>query len=273
MRAFEAEAVKDHGGRLAYIELPFDARQTFGRAKGTLFVKGMIDRTPYRGKLLSRGGGVYLLTLNKTLQKAIGFSGAALAAHVTMELDQGAESKAESAPDLLRGQMELIEAITTRQSVRRYAPRPVSRETLQTILYAGLCAPTAKDKRPCHFVILEDKALLCELAGANTNAGMLAGAACGIVVCGDGVVEGTRKFLYEDCAAAVQNMLLCIHGLGLGGVWCGVAANSAWQKLLAEKLGLPAKMEPAAVVALGYPAQEQRQKERWDAAKLHFEQW
>lgn len=40
-------------------------------------------------------------------------------------------------------------------------------------------------------------------------------------------------------------MLLAIHSLWLGGVWCGVAANSDWRKLLIHKLALPPKLDLA----------------------------
>ena len=58
-----------------------------------------------------------------------------------------------------------------------------------------------------------------------------------------------KEFLYADCAADAQNILLGIHGLGLGGVWCGVASSSDWRKLLIAVLELPSKLEPVAVIA------------------------
>lgn len=82
---------------------------------------------------------------------------------------------------------------------------------------------------------------------------MLESAACGIVICGDKNAEGMKEFLYADCAAAAQNILLCIHGLGLGGVWYGVAAHSDWQKFMAACFELPPKLEPVLVIAVGWP--------------------
>lgn len=56
------------------------------------------------------------------------------------------------------------------------------------------------------------------------------------MVCGDKNIQGIKEYLRDDCSAATQNMLLCIHGLGLGGVWCGVTPNSDWYKLLISRL-------------------------------------
>lgn len=53
-----------------------------------------------------------------------------------------------------------------------------------------------------------------------------------------------------------QRKRLGIHGLGFGGVWCGVASNSDWRKLLIDLLELPSKLEPVAVLAFGWPDEE-----------------
>ena len=85
--------------------------------------------------------------------------------------------------------------------------------------------------------------------------------------------EGIKEFLCADCAAATQNMLLGIHGLGLGGVWCGVAPNSDWRKLLIGQLALPPKVEPVSVIAFGWPDETKELCDRWEAAKVHCNRW
>lgn len=79
--------------------------------------------------------------------------------------------------------------------------------------------------------------------------------------------------MYADCAAAVQNILLGIHGLGLGGVWCGVASNSDWRKLIIAALELPSKMEPVSVIAFGWPDEEKELCHRWVPGKIHYDKW
>lgn len=58
--------------------------------------------------------------------------------------------------------------------------------------------------------------LLLKLASQNSQAESLKSAMGAIVVCGDKNIEGMKEFLYADCAAATQNILFGIHGLGLG---------------------------------------------------------
>lgn len=274
MENFDAEICMDEAGRLALIELPFNAREAFCRPKGPVFVTGTINNISYRSKLLSRGGGKFVMIVDKAMQKRLGFDGKSMQAHVAMASDDEDGPRAGiREPELMTCGMDTLTAIKTRRSIRKFTPEPVSQKIIDTILCAGLYAPTAKDKRPCHFVIIKDKALLSELAQAQANAAMLSGAAFAVAICGDKTREGMREFMYADCAAAAQNILLSLHALGLGGVWCGVAANSDWQKLLIHRLALPPKVEPAAVIAAGWPAEEKETPARWDPAQLHYDRW
>ena len=82
-----------------------------------------------------------------------------------------------------------------------------------------------------------------------------------------------KEFLYADCAAATQNILLGIHGLGLGGVWCGVASNSDWRKRMVAELELPLKLEPIAVIAFGWPDEKKELLGRWEPEKIYYDKW
>lgn len=274
MQIFEAEIIKEENGRFAFIELPFAAKEVFSMQKGTIHVKGTINNVKYRNKLLSRGDGRYILILNKELQKQVGFVGGRMPVNVTMDVEQE-ELKICSFGEVetATSGIDVVTAIRNRQSIRKFTSEPIEDKMLNTILNAGLQAPTAKNKRPYHFVVIKDRDVLEKLASRNSNAGMLKDAPCGILICGDSNTEGTREFLYADCAAAAQNILLCCHGLGLGAVWCGVARNSDWQKLLIEEFCIPVKIEPVAVIPIGYPDECREITNRWDNRKIHTDTW
>jgi nitroreductase len=69
-------------------------------------------------------------------------------------------------------------------------------------------------------------------------------------------------------------MLLCIHSLGLGAVWCGVPSIlEDCYKTYIEKLRLPENIVPVATIAVGYPDEVRKRNERFDEAKVHFERW
>lgn len=62
--------------------------------------------------------------------------------------------------------------IMSRTSVRSYADRPVEKEKIEKMLHAGMAAPTAMNRQPWHFIVVDDRALLDAIAEATPNAGM-----------------------------------------------------------------------------------------------------
>lgn len=274
MQYFKAEIIKNENGRLVYITLPFDAKEIFHITKGTIYVEGKINDVNYRSKLISRGKGIYILVLNKDMQKRVGFCGCKQMVDVSMRLEQEELNNGKlKIIETMNSDVDVVTAIKTRRSIRKFKNKRVDDKLLYTILNAGLQAPTAKNKRPYHFIVVKDKDILGKLAQCNPNARMLENAACGIIVCGDSNIEGMKEFLYADCAAATQNILLCSHGLGVGAVWCGVVMNSEWKKLIIEEFDLPLKVVPTAIVAIGYPDEEKAINDGWESSKIHFDKW
>ncbi len=116
---------------------------------------------------------------------------------------------------------EVINNIMTRTSIRQYTNEPVSKADIETMLRAGMAAPTAVNKQPWHFVAVTNKEKLAELAGRR---GMIKQAGVAIVVCGnlDKAMQGkAQEYWIQDCSAATENILLAAKALGLGAVWTG----------------------------------------------------
>jgi nitroreductase len=169
--------------------------------------------------------------------------------------------------------MEVLEAIFTRRSIRKFTGQPISDDDLHTILRAGCYAPSASNHQPWHFVVVKDYSTLQTIALDHPYAKMMPQAGCCIVACGDKQEQGTTGFLVEDCSAAIQNMLLAAHGLGLGAVWCGLYPLSPRMKTIRALLQLPAHILPIGMIALGYKNEERSTGERYDPGKVHFEKW
>ena len=130
-------------------------------------------------------------------------------------------------------QPSALDIIMTRTSVRAFTADTVSREQLETILKAGMAAPTAMNSQPWKFVVLTDKDKIADLLGGGPRSGMFTSAAAVIIVCGETTSmrkpfgqpdapesEQPNLFWYEDCSAAAENILLAVHALGLGGRSC-----------------------------------------------------
>ena len=169
--------------------------------------------------------------------------------------------------------MDVMEAIFTRRSIRKYNGEPVAEEDLKRVIKAGCAAPSAHNKQPWNFVIVREKGQLEEIAKLHPYAKMLPEAGCGIIVCGDTETQGEEGFLIEDCSAAIENMLLAAHGIGLGAVWCGLYPIARLTEPLSEALGLPATVIPVGMVVLGHKAEERWPVDRYDENKIHFEKW
>lgn len=61
----------------------------------------------------------------------------------------------------------IVENIMTRTSIRAYTEEGIGADTVETLLRAGMAAPTAVNKQPWHFVVLTDRDKLSGLATAN----------------------------------------------------------------------------------------------------------
>ena len=188
----------------------------------------------------------------------------AFAALVALTACNSSEPKAETAAT--NDGKAIVENIMTRTSIRQYTDQAISADTIETLLRAGMAAPTAVNKQPWHFVVVTDREKLNGLAVANPNAGMAQKAPLSIVVCGDmkKALEGSaRAFWVQDCSAATENILLAAHGLGLGAVWTGLYPNEDRAKAVAELLKLPETIIPLCAIVIGHPAEQPEPKDKW----------
>lgn len=161
---------------------------------------------------------------------------------------------------------DAIENIMSRKSVRKYLPKPVEKEKVQTLLRAGMAAPSGKDVRPWEFVVVTDRAALDSMAAALPYAKMLTGAPMAIVVCGD---TTRSSYWYLDCSAATQNILLAAEALELGAVWTAAYPYDDRMAVVSRYTALPEHIKPLCVIPVGYPAMPHSPKDKWDASKVH----
>lgn len=148
----------------------------------------------------------------------------------------------------------LLTAIAERRSVRKYTDEPVSREDMRAVLEAGRWAPSGLNNQPWRFLALfKGDPRVDALAGCTKYAAIVqaAGALVGVFLDKDAMYSELKD--HQTAGAAIQNMMLAAHGLGLGSVWLGEIVNQAPQVLDALDLD-PAGYEFMALIALGHPA-------------------
>lgn len=169
--------------------------------------------------------------------------------------------------------MDILDALLTRRSIRKYAPGEVDHNDLARILRAGMAAPSAGNEQPWHFIVLRNPDTLKALSEAHPYAEMVASAPLAILVCAemDGVKH--RDYWPQDCAAATQNMLLAAHGLGLGSVWVGIYPREARVAEIRRVIPLPDHVVPFSLLPIGIPAERKPPADRFSEQRIHEAHW
>ncbi len=169
--------------------------------------------------------------------------------------------------------MDVLEAIHTRRSIRKFQEQPVAGQQIEKLLRAAAMAPSARNAQPWHFVVFTERHLLDRVPEVNPNAWMARDAPAAILVCGDLSLELSPGYWPVDCAAAVQNILLAAHGLGLGAVWTGIYPRQERIDGFRRLLNLPEPVIPHSLVVLGYPAETPASEDRYRPERVHWNMW
>lgn len=171
--------------------------------------------------------------------------------------------------------MFLEAGLLTRRSVRQFEKgKTISREDMEDLLKIAMYAPSGCNRQPWEFVVVEDDALKEKITQIHSHASFLKDASAAIVVCGDTSQQLDDNFWVVDTSAAVENLLLALHGKGMGGCWCAIYPYEDRMKEFQKLLGLPSHVKPNALVVAGYPAQTPPQpKDRFRPEKVHYGKW
>ncbi|MHB9024370.1 MAG: nitroreductase family protein [Armatimonadota bacterium] len=150
--------------------------------------------------------------------------------------------------------MNFYDLVNARYSIRDYAETPVPEETIRRILEAARLAPSACNRQPWHFFVVQDAAVRRRLFPADRQ-GWVADAPVVLVACSypaQAWVRGAdgKNHADIDLAIAMEHIVLSATEEGLGSCWiCAFDPD-----IVRQALELPAGMEPVAITPLGYPA-------------------
>jgi len=171
---------------------------------------------------------------------------------------------------------ECLRLIYERVSIRKYKPDPVPDELILELLKAGNAAPSAGNLQARDFVVVKNPETKKKIAKAALEQMFIASAPVVIVVCANYPrsmrIYGERGKLYaeQDATAAVENILLAAHALGLGAVWVGAFYENAVSKIL----DLPEFVRPISIIPVGWPDEKPAKRSRYPVEELtHWERW
>lgn len=198
-----------------------------------------------------------------------------------------------------------IDFLKNRRSIHEYTSRVVSESVLNKVLEAATWAPSAHNSQPWRFIVVKDSALKMKLARAmatnwkrdlakdgvsekdrenltRASVERFSNAPIIIVPC----LTMTEMHHYPDkrrqkiefimgvqsVAAAVENMLLAAHAVGLGSCW--FCAPLFCPETVRKVLNIPSGIEPQALITLGYPASRPEPPLRKSLKEiLHLNYW
>ncbi len=151
---------------------------------------------------------------------------------------------------------DILDLIKSRRTIKHYLPKFVSWENISKIIDAGRHAPSCGNVQNWKFIVvfeMEQKQKLAELSYEQYH---IAAAAVLIIVCAEVEkaeryygLRGERLYSVQNCAAAIQNMLIEAQSLGLGTSWIGAFDEDGVKSLCS----IPEEVRPQAIIAVGYP--------------------
>lgn len=189
----------------------------------------------------------------------------------------------------------------SRRSIRRYQPQPVPARLIEQLLTAAIWAPSAHNRQPWRFAVIQTEAVKHSLAaamGARLRADLAAdgapaavieqdahrsyqritGAPVLILLClsledMDVYPDAARRqnewvMAVQSTAMAGQNLLLAAHALGLGACW--MCAPLFCPDVVRQALELPAEWQPQGLITLGYPAETRSKTRRLLAQQTRY---
>lgn len=156
--------------------------------------------------------------------------------------------------------MDIIGVIKSRRSVRKFKIGvKIPKEDLMRILETAVYAPSAGNRQPWEFIIVEEEENKAKIAIAAYHQRWITEAPTIIVVCANENRSASRygergRTLYciQDTAAAIQNILLTAYAMGYGTCWVGAFNEEEVRRILSIPIGV----RPIAIIPIGIPDEE-----------------
>jgi nitroreductase len=164
--------------------------------------------------------------------------------------------------------MDVFEAIRTRRSIRKYKQEPIPDEKLESIFEAARLAPSAGNRQPWRFIVVQDTDRKKALAEAANNQTFLKDAAAIVAAVGDPAVSAS--WFEKDPMIALEHMVLAAKALDYGTCWIGAFDEDTVKHLLK----IPVKMKIVALLPIGIPDETPAPRPRKKLSEILFkEEW
>lgn len=162
--------------------------------------------------------------------------------------------------------MDVMEAIRTRRSIRKFSDRPIEEEKLDLVLEAGRLSPSAANGQNWHFIVVRDREKIQKLMEAADGQPAVGEAQAAIVVCATKrrIMDCGQPTDTVDCSIAMSYMILEAHALGLGTCWLG----HFYAEKVKKALHIPEEVSVITFTPIGYPAEQPDARSRKDICDI-----
>lgn len=171
---------------------------------------------------------------------------------------------------------EILKALEERRSIRKYKSDMLPKETIQTIMNAGLYAPSSSGKQRSIIVAVTNSSLRNELSDMNRKIGgwkegfdPFYGAPVVLIV----LAEKADSAPECDGSLVMANLMLAAHSLGIGSCWIHRAKEefeSERGKEILKGLGITGDYVGVGYCILGYPAESPEKAAARKPGRIYF---
>lgn len=173
--------------------------------------------------------------------------------------------------------------IMSRRSIRNYKQIPVSRDTMQVILKAGINAPNGQNRQSWEIRVVDNPDTMSEIkaamSAANPDVPMAGDSFRNAPVMAFIAADTSYDFSLLDCGMLSENMVLSAWSMGVGSICLGspvrfldgsesIRSNPEIRKVM-DKLGFSEGFQLVLCVGFGYPLESPDAKPR-DESKFRF---
>ena len=171
--------------------------------------------------------------------------------------------------------MDLLDIMLKRRSVRKYTEEEIPKEKMEKILQAGLLAPTSRNRKPCSFLVVENKESLEKLSESKQSSSkFLKNAKRAIVVVANPLISDTW---IEDSSIALAFMHLMAAEQDIGSCWVQIhlrtsKSGKSSEDYVREVLGIDDHYRIVGILSLGIPFHEVKgyEMEDIDKERVHY---
>ena len=168
----------------------------------------------------------------------------------------------------------MLKEIKERRSVREYSDKEVEKEKIELIIRAAMQAPSARNQRPWHFLVLTKEKNINEITQISEKIDtmkFIKDASFVIIFMADTKKIPVKVMFDQDMSSAVTLSLIQATKLQIGSCWCGVYPRKDRIEIIRDVCNIK-EYEPFALVAYGYPKDEKSLyfKDRFDEERIHY---